>query len=293
MPVRHAQFAGPFGFYPDDPDTCRRQVQQCLRSPADPGTTDALPERLVAGIAPHAGWVYSGPTAGVTFRLLQERSRPATVVMAGACHRVTGRHTGGIVMAEGRWETPLGPLAVDEAFAAALIERGVADDGPEVHSHEHSLEVMTPFVKACFPQAGIVPVMIPPDDRAPSVGEAIAEVASQLDRPTVVVASTDLTHYGPDYGFTPAGLGPPARDWVLKDNDGRLLELIRDLDAEAIVPEAMRSRSACGAGAVAATITAARGLGARRGHVVAHTLSCEVRPDPAHESFVGYAAVVF
>jgi len=292
MPVRQTQFAGPFSFYPDDPETCRRQVEQCLQTPADAGTTDAVPERLVAGIAPHAGWVYSGPTAGVTFRLLSERSEPATVVLAGACHRVT-RGQGGITMAEGRWETPLGPLAIDEAFAGRLIGREAAFDDPDTHGQEHSLEVLTPFVKACFGRARIVPVLVPPNAEAPSIGLAIAEVAEELDRSIVIVASTDLTHYGPDYGFTPAGDGAEARDWVLKENDGRLLGLMAELEADAVVPEAMRSRSACGAGAVAATMAAAKHLGSRRGHVVAHTLSCDVRPDPAHASFVGYAAVVF
>jgi len=110
-----------------------------------------------------------------------------------------------------------------------------------------------------------------------------------------VVGSTDLTHYGPQYGFTPGGVGSTGLEWA-KDNDRRVLKLIESMRADQIVEETASRMNACGGGAIAATIAAASAMGATRGICLEYTTSAEImaakqlgRSDDA----VGYASVVF
>jgi AmmeMemoRadiSam system protein B len=110
----------------------------------------------------------------------------------------------------------------------------------------------------------------------------------------VFLASSDLTHYGPAYGFAPAGVGPQGLAWA-KDNDRHLLDLVAAYWVERIVPEVRSRANACGGGAIAAMLSAAREFGATTAEVLRHTNSFEtlagVAPQRASDA-VGYAAVV-
>jgi len=147
-------------------------------------------------------------------------------------------------------------------------------------------------VRHLWPEARIVPLMVPPDSDAVAVGEAVARAVRPRGRSVYLLGSTDLTHYGPRYGLTPRGAGPAALAWA-KENDQRLLDDAVHLRAEGIVARAQSEHSACGGGAVAATVAAAAALGARQGRILEHTTSYDVRPSGRAEDFVGYAAVVF
>ena len=107
-----------------------------------------------------------------------------------------------------------------------------------------------------------------------------------------MIGSSDLTHYGDIYGFTPAGFGTQARRWM-ESNDERILRLVEAMSDSEITEEADRHRNACGAGAIAATIAAARVLGAERGLVLEHTTSHDVIQEGEFRMAVGYAAVLF
>ena len=183
------------------------------------------------------------------------------------------------VYARGRWATPLGEIEVDEHLAVAVLETGsdLVVDAPEMHAGEHSAEVQVPFIQYLFPEARIVPVLIPPGETAVLVGEVIGQVVSAVQRPVAVVGTTDLTHYGQRYGFAPAGTGERALEWV-RANDRRVIDLILAMRAEEIAPETAGHYNACGGGAVAATIAAARVLGARKGHLLEYTTSHHAMP---------------
>jgi len=155
--------------------------------------------------------------------------------------------------------------------------------------------VQLPFIQHAAPSAKLLPIIVPPSASAPDAGRAVAERAKALRRGAVFVGSTDLTHYGPRYRFTPMGSGPDALRWAKEVNDRRLLDLVVSLKTGEVVAEALEHHNACGSGAVAAAMAACVAMGADRAQVLRHTTSNEV----AHGRFgemadaVGYSGVVF
>lgn len=287
MRVRRPVVAGQF--YPADRAGCIRMIQECLPDQPPAG----LPEPIVAGIVPHAGWVYSGPTAAKVFAAIHAQFLPETVVLLSANHRWGGLRAA--VYGSGSWMTPLGEVEVDADLAQAVIQEGAGRlvDAPEAHAGEHSAEVQVPFIQYLFPQARILPILVSPDGSAVEAGEAIARAVAGSGRKAVVVGTSDLTHYGAMYyGFAPAGTGERALAWA-RANDERLIRLMLEMRAEEIVPETETHHNACGGGAIAATIAAARALGARQGVLLEYTNSHQVLPRGPATDFVGYAAVVF
>ncbi len=285
MPVRYPIVAGMF--YPGDQASCRRQLEECLRD----GRTVDVPQPILGGVVPHAGWTYSGPTAGRVFAALKAQGAPETIVLFGAVH--SWGVSGPSVYGAGSWRTPLGEVAVDEELAqAALKASSLLVDRPQAHAEEHSIEVQVPFIQYLFPEARILPVAVPPSAEAPQVGREMARAVRRLGRRAVALGSSDLTHYGPRYGMAPAGVGERALEWA-KQNDARLLDLVIALRAEEVLAEARAHHNACGAGAIAAAIGYAAELGASKGILLHYTTSHEVLPMGRPTDFVGYGAVVF
>ncbi len=284
MSVREASKAG--AWYAADPFGLARELDDYL---ARADVAAARP--LLAAVVPHAGLAFSGPTAARAYAWIRAAMPSVdTFLVFGAVH--TMPLMAPAVWAQGAWETPLGALEIDGELAAALVEAGVGDASEAPHRGDNAIELQTPFLKHCFPAARFVPLAVPPNDHAAAAGEAAWQIVSQSGKTVVAVGSTDLTHYGADYGFAPAGSGTEAHAWSL-ENDRKLLRLMESLDAEAVVPRAKSDRSACGAGAVAASVACARAGGCPGGVVLEHTTSHEVMPRGDPDMFVGYAAVVF
>lgn len=285
--VREPVRAG--SFYPGDADACAREADRCL---AAGGTA---PEGLLGGIAPHAGWAFSGPTAGRLFRALADAPRPfRSVLFFGAVH--TAGAVAPALHPEGAWRTPLGDVPVDAELNDAL-RREAADllrVDARPHAREHSVEVLVPLAQRAIPGLAISALAVPPAPDAVHLGRAAARAIAALDRDVAFVASTDLTHYGASYyGFAPMGTGEEALRWVRDENDARMVDRFLRLDAEGILKEASTHHSACGAGAAAAAAACAAALGARRGILLHYTTSHDARPLGPPTDFVGYAAVAF
>jgi AmmeMemoRadiSam system protein B len=276
-------------FYPGNRAECIRLIKECLPSEPDPN----LPEKITAGLVPHAGWVYSGPVAARVFAAIHAQAVPETFVLFSAVHRWGASRSA--VYAHGRWATPLGEVEVDDELATAVIKAGdgLLTEAPGAHSHEHSAEVQIPFIQYLFPEAKILPILIPPDEEAVRVGEVVGQVVQASEKPAVVIGTTDLTHYGKTYyGFAPAGTGEPALGWV-RANDQRVIDLILAMRAEEIVAETTAHRNACGGGAIAGTVAAARTMGSEEGHLLVYTTSHHIMPRGPATDFVGYAAILF
>ncbi len=275
-------------FYEGDPHRCEKALRRCIGDYVPPERLG----RVVGGVVPHAGWVYSGPTAAKLFATLRKHTQPETVVFFGAVHQwgVT-RLT---IDAHSAWATPLGDVAIDDELAEAILAEAGGDIARSTRAHlgEHSIEVQTPFVKHFFPEAKILPIAVPPAPNAIAAGEHVARAIAKLARPAVVVATTDLTHYGMHYRDFEHGRLPAALSWV-KGNDRRMVKLIEQLDAEAIMPEAAATANACGSGAVAAGVSAAREMGAAEAVLLEYTTSADVLGGASADSAVGYAALVF
>ncbi len=290
MIVRDPIVAG--RFYPDTPEDCAEQVAACQPEQVD---VDALPAALLGGIVPHAGWAFSGPTAGHVFAALAARGTPDTVVLFGADHHRSTRSAG--MFGSGRWVSPMGPADIDEGLAAhiAANTQTIRED-PYAHNQEHSLEVQIPFIQNAWPDAKILPIVVAPARQAVDVGLDVARAVEATKANVVIVGSTDLTHYGENYGFAPEGVGAEALAWAKDVNDQRLIDAIASMDPEVAFADAAANRSACGAGAIVATIAACKHLGATEAKVLEHTTSYEVATrfmEEAATMSVGYAGIVF
>ena len=279
-------------FYEASEKACRASLAKCIPEKIDSAD---LPQRILAGIVPHAGWVFSGAQAGEVFRSIAQQAQPEVFVLFGAMHR--GMTQLGGMFADGAWRTPLGDALVDERLAERIlggtnqIERNAA-----IHADEHSLEVIVPFIQYLFSKTKILPIAVPPMGNANEIGQAVGRILAAEQSQAVCIGSTDLTHYGPSYGFVPQGTGQQGITWARDVNDRSMIELICGLESEKIVAEAQLQRNACGAGAIAATAAAALQMGAKHAKLLSHTCSAQVSEklwgQQSSES-VGYAGIVF
>ena len=291
MQVRKPIVAGQF--YPGRHDACVEEIKEYLDMIKPRGS---LPETIVAGIVPHAGWAFSGLLAAMVFSAVKQRHEKVdTFCIFGAAHSYFGPMPA--VGDESFWETPLGQAAVDKDLASQLLDKKVAVSDSSAHRGEHSIEVQVPFIQYLFPDAEILPIITPPNKQAVTLGEAVGDIIDGDDKKKVVcIGSTDLTHYGPRYGFTPMGIGDDALAWAGRVNDQRFIDLALKLAPERMLTSAAENCNACGAGAAAAAVAAAKKLNRTKGLLLAHTNSNQIMLDKYGSSSaesVGYAAIVF
>ena len=265
----------PAGWYPGTAHGVRDAVHAMLGS--------AQPRRAaVAGVAPHAGWEFSGALAGAVFAGLAEDLD--TIVIIGG-HLAP---SDGILCAfDEAYETPLGNVPADLELLASLRSRmPIAED----RWADNTVEVQLPFARHFFPAARCLGMRAPPSAVSGDLGRAIAEASRASGKRVAVVGSTDLTHYGPNYGFAPAGSGAKAADWVTGVNDRRFVDALLAMDEAGALERANAEHSACSAGGAVAAMAYARAAGATRGELLEYRTSRDVHPS---DSFVGYAAVIY
>lgn len=186
-------------WYPEDPQELRRLLKGNLAKVPAPDPTEA--SRLIAVVVPHAGYAYSGFTAAHAYRWIEQR-RPSRILMIGPSHYADFR---GVSLGDyASYETPLGRVSVDPQGKALLEECPLVGFHPEAHSREHSLDIQVPFLQVLFPDAPptILPLLVGQleEEDYSALAGCIRKV---LDNETVLVVSSDFTHYGPRFGYVP------------------------------------------------------------------------------------------
>jgi MEMO1 family protein len=181
--IRRAAVAG--FFYPDDPDELRSMVRRFLDEPSEPSVPKAI-------IAPHAGYKYSGATAGTAWSTVRPaRGRIERVVLVGPAHRVALR---GIGVPSVDWlDTPLGPVPVDTDGRDRVLRLPGVVVSDEAHAQEHSLEVHLPFVRETLGETVRVLPLVVGGIEPDLLADVLDEVWGGDE--TLVVASSDLSHY--------------------------------------------------------------------------------------------------
>jgi AmmeMemoRadiSam system protein B len=280
-------------FYPGQHDSCVDEINECLDART---LSEPLPETIVAGIVPHAGWTFSGSLAALVFLAIkQQHEKVHTFVIFGAAHGYFGQSPA--VYDRGSWITPLGEVAIDEELADAVLSAGPVVSDASAHRAEHSIEVQVPFMQYLFPGAKILPIIVPPREQAVALGKSIGQIINKDEHKKIVcIGSTDLTHYGPRYGFTPMGVSEDALKWADSVNDKKFIDLALKLEPERLLASAAENCNACGAGAAAAAIAAAKQIGKTEGLLLVHANSNEVmlrKMGTTSADSVGYAAIVF
>lgn len=196
--VRKARYDGSRGqaWYPGSEKALRRQLETFFDK------TDVKPPagKIRALIAPHAGYAFSGQTAAYAYKPLQKGDYER-VILLGVNHRA-GLARGGAITDVESWETPLGAIAVDREVCDELLKNEFFTSIPANMDMEHSLEIHLPFLKERLGEFKLVPVMVDEvsDEVCRRMGAALKPF---VDEQTLVVASSDFTHYGRDYRYLP------------------------------------------------------------------------------------------
>jgi hypothetical protein len=182
-------------WFEGDPERLRAELKRMI---------DAVPDKPLEGVCalvlPHAGYRWSGPTAAHGVRHLVGRSFDRVVVI-GPSH---GRPMENLahVSSSTHWATPLGEVPLDTEFIDALRRHRCFGSLPGVDEDEHSVQIEVPFLQAALGTFRLVPVVVGRLDAATARTLALI-LAGMIDARTLVVASSDFTHYGPNYDHVP------------------------------------------------------------------------------------------
>ncbi|MEW6348820.1 MAG: AmmeMemoRadiSam system protein B [Thermodesulfobacteriota bacterium] len=270
----------PSGWYPASARECARDIEEFLQG------FEVLPGNWIGGIAPHAGWYFSGRAAARLLRTLSSCGPVDRVIVYGG--HLPGDESP-IVYTEDSWETPFGHMPMDLDLSEELIGAGEAVAAPGGFA-DNTVEVLLPFVRHFYPEALLVAVHSPSSERAVKLGLAVQAIVARQNLRAAYVGSADLTHYGPNYGFTSKGSGSGAVQWVKEENDRSLIDKALAMDAAGVIKDARTRKNTCSAGPIASVIVSAGRHGVESGTLLEYYTSYDIAPN---SSFVGYAAILF
>src|SRR5574341_529801 len=267
--VRPSPIAG--SWYPGRPERLAEMVGQFLQAAPQANFSG----RPIALVAPHAGYIYSGRVAGCAFKQIEGHRYERVFVISPMHHSY---YQPVLTTAHEAYGTPLGNIVVDQETMKALGQK--VDITPIKRDPEHSLEIELPFLQQALDGAfKLAPIMLRDQsyEMAAQVGEAIAEVIGESEESTLLVASSDLSHF-----YTEA---------QAQQYDQVMLERVAALDAEGVIRVDEEERGfACGRAAIAAALVAARRLGADKAQITGYGTSAESSGDSMR--VVGYGAAV-
>jgi AmmeMemoRadiSam system protein B len=156
---------------------------------------------------------------------------------------------------------------------------------------DNTVEVLAPMVHYFFPTARLVWARFPADLSSFEAGKALAKAAEETGRRVAALGSTDLTHYGTNYGFAPEGLGKEALDWVKNVNDPGFIQAVLSGDPGAVLKRAEQDFSSCSAGAVLGAMGFIQYGGGQKAELLDYRTSADISSGGVPDSFVGYASI--
>ncbi len=277
--VRQAAVAG--SFYPSDPKALSAMIDGLLAQVSEPPISDPI----LAAVAPHAGYEYSGPVAAYTYAALKGRKFSRVVVIAPS-HYVAFDFTS--IYDGDAYATPLGNVPVDKAFARQLVKMSstmqLSSQGhdPTPAGGEHSIEVELPWLQKVLGNFELVPIVMGDQsyESSRALGVALEKLIKSEGREgdTLVLASSDLSHYHP---YDDA-----------EKIDHKTLNALKSWDYFSMSRN-FQSRvwEACGGAPIVAAMIYAERMGANQARVLKYANSGDVTGD--HSRVVGYSADVF
>jgi len=269
--IRKPVWAGTF--YLDDPGALAQQIDQMLQASIPPASSG---DRLLAIIAPHAGYIYSGQTAAAAYRLVKGRTYK-TVVILGTAHRYGFR--GCSIYPNGGYASPLGIATINSALAEKISQASGYGYIPAAHKQEHSIEVQIPFIQKILPSAQIVPILIGTPEKQTITRLSRALHSSLSGENALVVASTDMSHFLPRSAAA--------------EKAQNTIQLIQAMETAALIPDLEnRKNIMCGGSGVIAALLLARNYPDPRVKIIQYTDSSVV--SGSEKEVVGYlSAAIF
>jgi len=271
-------------FYAKGKNELTRQIEQCFLHELGPGRLPidieqeekSSAQKIIGGIVPHAGYVYSGPCAAHFYLELSKLgTKKPRIIIFGVNHSGAGY---AVAASEEAWKTPLGEVEADLELAG-LLEIGFDEDA---HRYEHSIEVQLPFLQYLYgDDFTFLPVSITPSfDIASGVGieKALSKLDEKVKKDIVVLASSDFTHYEDANSA--------------KEKDGKAIEHILALDEKSFLRYVYsKELSICGYATIISAIISCKNLGARKAELLKYMNSGDVTKD--YSSVVAYASIAF
>jgi AmmeMemoRadiSam system protein B/AmmeMemoRadiSam system protein A len=256
-------------FYPADKDSLKKSVEGFL-SKAEKNPDHG---KLIVIISPHAGYIYSGQVAAYGYKQIQGSDIRKVILIGPSHHRA---FKGASVYTRGSFRTPLGDVKINERLAGSLLnESADVRFSPEAYEGEHSLEVQLPFLQTVLKNFTVVPVLIG-SPSGQTLKHLISGLAELVDEKTLLVASTDLSHYH-DY--------PTA-----KEMDGKIISAVERLSLGDTIELLGSGKSEmCGGVPVIIAMEVARRSGANLGVVFKQANSGDVTGEK--DKVVGYASI--
>ena len=269
--IRKSIIAG--SWYPGRPETLRSQIQGFLKTASQPA---GITGELIALIAPHAGYVYSGGVAAHAYNLLITRPFTQVVIIAPS-HRHP--FSGASIDQKTGYETPLGVVSVDRSLARAISEKSsIFKFVPQGHAQEHALEIQLPFLQETLRDFSIVPIIQGAQD--PSTCEEMARALAEVlkGKKVLLVASTDLSHF---HSYEQANI-----------LDKKILDRVAAFDEKGLMQDLRQDQvEACGGGPMVVVMRTAKLLMADQAYVLKYANSGDVTGD--RSGVVGYMAAAF
>jgi len=213
--IRKAAFKGMF--YNGNVEELRKELKEFLD-----GAQIKVSSRVKALIVPHAGYFYSGRCAAAAYKQLKEEKYDSFLIL-GVNHTGIGRTS----ISLNDFETPLGIAKNDREFSEKLIQNCNIKVNEVAHANEHSIEVQIPFLQFVYKNIKIIPLIVSDDYQNYISG--IKRTINESKKNICLIASSDFTHYGPNYGFQPFTTNVKERLYEL---DKGAIELIKKIDAE-------------------------------------------------------------
>ena len=268
--IRRSVIAGTW--YPGNPKILRADIENYLHNVPD----EKIDGKVAGLIVPHAGYMYSGQVADYAYKIIRGEPFDAIVVI-GPSHR-TFFH-GISLYNRGGYETPLGVIPVDVAFANDIMAQStVISHIPDAHAQEHSIEIQLPFLQVSIGAFRFVPVIMGEQDRQTCETLAESIVKGVGNRRVLVVGSSDLSHFH-------------AYEKAVK-LDSLVLKHIEKMDDKGLIKDLESNVcEACGGGPAAVTMMVSEKIGAKKVKILKYANSGDVTGD--RRSVVGYASVVF
>lgn len=255
------------GFYPFSESFLRKQINEFIY--------ESKKRKTMGIVVPHAGYAFSGKVAGKTYSSVYDFGE--TVMLMGPNHTGLGEP---VALSTEDWKTPLGIVKNDRRFERIIP---VSEDA---HEYEHSIEVQLPFLQSIMKYFRIIPISL-----SILSFSQIEDISEKLAHAGIFfIASSDFTHFGPNYGYMPVKKSDEQNLAYAKEMDMKAIDMICKLDAKKFYNFVNGNHmTVCGLVPITLLILICKKLGAKRGELVDFSTSYDVHPA---SSFVDYAGIL-
>ena len=280
--IRQAAVAG--AFYESNVKYLRESIEDCFKHKLGPGEIPKLSrinkeKQVNAVMVPHAGYVYSGPTAAHAYSKITQDGYPETFVIL--CPNHTGYGENVSVYNEGSWVVPNGVCDVDSELANAIIKNSnFAKADFQAHIREHSCEVQLPFLKYFTNEFKIVPICMMDQSVETSIdlANSIFESRNELNRNITIIDSTDLSHFKPQEKTI--------------EHDNLVFNEVFNGNTEGLYEVVKKEQiTICGYGPTMVSMEYCKKLGQKNFELLQHSTSGDITLDYA--SVVGYGSGIW